>query len=540
MSIRAIALTLIGCVCSFGFVGSALAQAPGEHDENAMFGAPSAPVDAGATPKAPPAPVDGGAAAEGQHDENAIFGNPGPSPESPPPAGSEKAPTEHEPVTDQNHTAAEGQMFGNSAPGHETDDRPSANAVPEDPLKIGGLLYLRSQITASKNQPPSEWVYDMPNLLDIYFDARPNDRVRGFVVGRLTYDPTINETAPTAFGQPPQKQLQPFLDQMWLNFDIEREVFVTAGKQHVKWGTGHFWNPTDFLQPVRLDPLAVFDSRTGVDLIKAHVPWEKRGWNFYGFALLDSPQEYHTVNNVGAIGGAARAEIVLGPAEIGFDGVVQKGVKPRFGVDLSSGLGPFDVYAEAAFRSPNSDKLWRLHNDTFNPELGLANFELYTPNQSLETQVTGGLSWQTDFRDNDAFTIGAEYFYNPLGTDNPILYPWLIEQGQFTPFYAGQHYAGVYANVLIPTENVFSSNSFTLSTLGNLSDKSFITRLDYSITVLTHLMIEAYGDVHYGTEGGEFRFGFNTTSIPSGNGQIPAVVVPTPLFDVGLALRIAI
>ena len=29
-----------------------------------------------------------------------------------------------------------------------------------------------------------------PNLLDAYFDARPNDRVRAFILGRVSYDPT--------------------------------------------------------------------------------------------------------------------------------------------------------------------------------------------------------------------------------------------------------------------------------------------------------------------------------------------------------------
>ena len=37
------------------------------------------------------------------------------------------------------------------------------------------------------------------------------------------------------------------VDQLWVRFDVERAAFVTAGRQHVKWGVGHFWNPTDYL-----------------------------------------------------------------------------------------------------------------------------------------------------------------------------------------------------------------------------------------------------------------------------------------------------
>ena len=29
-----------------------------------------------------------------------------------------------------------------------------------------------------------------PSLLDAYFDARPNPRVRAFILGRMSYNPT--------------------------------------------------------------------------------------------------------------------------------------------------------------------------------------------------------------------------------------------------------------------------------------------------------------------------------------------------------------
>ncbi|MGB8929861.1 MAG: hypothetical protein WCC48_01280, partial [Anaeromyxobacteraceae bacterium] len=156
----------------------------------------------------------------------------------------------------------------------------------EDPLKLGGLAYLRATTTWSRGVPPSRWALSTPLLTDLYVDVRPNDRARAFALGRLTYDPTISATAVDLGGlRVPQTREQ--LDQLWLNFDVGRTVFVTAGKQHVKWGTGHFWNPTDWLHPVRRDPLAQLDVRTGVTMVKAHVPWEARGWNLYGVAVVE-------------------------------------------------------------------------------------------------------------------------------------------------------------------------------------------------------------------------------------------------------------
>ena len=158
----------------------------------------------------------------------------------------------------------------------------------EDPLKVGGLLYSRAASSWSRGVPASAWPLSAPSLLDTYLDVRPNDRVRGFVLGRLTYDPTLVTTGVDLAGRPvTRSQTRAVLDQLYVNFDVERTVFVTAGKQHVKWGTGRFWNPGDFLHPVRRDPLAQFDDRSGVTMVRAHLPWEARGWNLYGVAVLE-------------------------------------------------------------------------------------------------------------------------------------------------------------------------------------------------------------------------------------------------------------
>ena len=37
--------------------------------------------------------------------------------------------------------------------------------------------------------------FSAPMLVDGYLDARPTDRLRGFVLGRLTFDPTLDESA---------------------------------------------------------------------------------------------------------------------------------------------------------------------------------------------------------------------------------------------------------------------------------------------------------------------------------------------------------
>jgi len=127
--------------------------------------------------------------------------------------------------------------------------------------------------------------------------------------------------------------------------------------------------------------------------------------------------------------------------------------------------------------------------------------------------------------------VGGEYFFNSLGYDDPGIYPGLLarlndfsEPPQF--FYLGRQYAALF--LLLPAPGSWDLTTFALSTLGNLSDRSFITRLDYSYTLLTHLRFEAFVSVHYGKTNGEFRLGNKELGLQPG------------LLDLGVALRVSL
>ena len=114
-------------------------------------------------------------------------------------------------------------------------------------------------------------------------------------------------------------------------------------------------------------------------------------------------------------------------------------------------------------------------------------------------QVTGGVSYTRQYADKDTFTVGAEYFYNGLGYTSPKDYP-----ACFFPAPAAQQPGHLllpwpplpWCLATAPAPYSWDNTTFTLSNLANLSDKSGITRLDYSLVVLTHVRFEAYGAVH--------------------------------------------
>lgn len=533
-------------------------------------GSPSTPAAAegAAAPGAEGAPGDAGAgAAEAASPEPAAA----PNPEQRPPAEATPA-TPASPAEPVGAASRDDAMLGD--PSAETFLE-SEDAL-EDPLAIGGLLYLRAQSSALQGQAPDDWSFNAPSLLDVYLDARPNPRVRGFVLGRMLYDPTLPEAGSAAVdtsraaepggattGTQELSQLfqaqsrgpRALLDQMWLRFDVARTVYVTAGKQHVRWGTARFWMPTDFLHVRRRNPLDVFDARTGTTMLKLHLPIESRAWNFYAFAVFEDADATPTV---GKIAGAARAEFVLDAVEMGLGVFARRGSTPRLAADISAGIWDFDVYGEVAVRdggevdrvrfAPNAElpeppvpQPWQRPEEVADAGLRGVIDALYPVyrNDRLRAQAVGGLTYSHQYNDNDVLTVGAEYFYNQLGYSSPTAYPGLVlphsrplsEPATF--FYLGQHYGALFAT--FPAPFSLDRHTFTLSTLGNLSDQSFISRLDYSLVVLTHMTFESFVAVHYGRTEGEFRFGVEGLDL----GPLTFERAPA-LLDLGVALRVAI
>ena len=436
----------------------------------------------------------------------------------------------------------------------------------EDFLKLGGQLYLRLQVFTQEGAPPSDWTAVSPNLLDVFMDVRPNDRVRAFGLARTVYNAIAVDPSkgiPPEIAQPlglvPLPTTAVALDQLWVNFDLARTVFVTAGRQHVKWGVGHFWNPTDYLHRAPRDPLDPFDVRVGTAMVKAQLPWEARGWNAYGFALFEDPR-YGGGDRTGTIAGiplGARLEAVLGTVEVGVDALAGPGAAPRYGLDVSAGVWDLDLYGEAALGGARPR--WRVR-DPAAPvvaEAGQGRYELQDASGASPRVVLGG-SISEKYSDEDAVTFGVEWFWQQSGYPDSSEYAFLAlgapaltapatdpnvgvfrqDPSAFTSFYLGRQYAAAF--VSLPQPGSWNDTTFTLSVLGNLSDRSFIARLDHSVLVLTYLRVETFAAVHMGHAGGEFRLDLAIPELGSFFAVPAGIVTQKPLFDLGVALRVSL
>ncbi|NUN14758.1 MAG: hypothetical protein HUU55_14100 [Myxococcales bacterium] len=431
--------------------------------------------------------------------------------------------------------AAEKDMFSEDSGNGEAISRSNLMSLGEDILQIGGQLYLRSAYVIQEDAAFSDNRFLMPNLLDVYFDARPNDRVRGFVRGRLTYDPTTTGAATEPYGSSHDNP-DVLLDQLWLKFDISRVVYATVGKQPVKWGTSRFWNPADILYGQLRDPLTLFDERTGLSLVKLHIPVESLGWNFYVIGMFDDAA------SLADVGGAFRGEFVWESVELGVSAAVRDGVKTKFGVDISAGIFDVDVYAETTV-SLGVDKPVLKLPEGVDPDLveqaaGLIEDLIKPPGvdeNDTVVRIAAGLTYGIRYSDEDSLFLGGEYFFNPIGYDDKDLYPLLYALNIAQPLYVGRHYGAVY--VAMPQPGSWDDTSFTLSAIGNFSDFSFLTRLDVAIRVLTYLNIEVYAAGHLGAHGGELRFGTDPLQLPTGD-TVPAIAAP--MVDLGFNLKLSI
>ncbi|QSQ19550.1 hypothetical protein JY651_30080 [Pyxidicoccus parkwayensis] len=402
----------------------------------------------------------------------------------------------------------------------ESDEGPQPLSQPEvldensfdvqhDPLTVGGIYYQRAELYGASRASEAGTALqpNFPALLDIYLDAKPVDGLRGFAVGRLLYDPV----------DPALSTPKTSLDKLWLYFGLADRVFFTIGRQHVRWGSNKVWTPTNFLRDPNPDPLDAYDLRPGVDMLKINIPWESLASNLWlvGTANLDS-----AATNPSGIqyGGAVRAEVALGTSELIATAHFREARRPRFGLDYSLGVGRFDFNAEVAVLQDSDTRVWERSGDTF----------VERSIDGPQIQAAGGI--QAQFRVADVYrtVVRLEGLYNQLGTTDRKLLTWEQSTGDFQPLYFGRLYG--MAQIAVTARNVYEP-TFALTVLGNVSDPSFLARLDVNGSRLRDVVVAAFVEMPFGERGGEFRFQPDPTVA-----DLPATDLG--LFRVGINLRL--
>ena len=448
-------------------------------------------------------------------------------------------------------------ILGAGAPSADHPTRPA----PEDPLKIGGQFYLRAQTTAQRGADARRLgAVSAPSLLDVYLDARPNDRVRGFVLGRMIFDPTL---PPAARGGPDRA---PALDTgggSWAPPTLT-SLFApaTAGRTRCWTRCGcASTSPARSSSPPASSTCAGAPARFwNAHRLPARPPAQPAG-------RVRRPHRHHHAEAARALGGAGLELLRLrpaggrrrGPPRVGQVG--GRGRAPRScsappswawaawssaaaspaGGRLSTGIWDLDFYGEVALRYGSEiDRVVVDAATSVARRWSHAGCRRRAP--ATRSTATSGLKPQVVGRRHLPAAVQRQRRVRPWApststtrsaTPRPRL-PGPVCPG--SPRWSSRRPSSTWAATtgrcssasLRPTPGTYTT--FTLSTLGNLSDRSFITRLDYSLQLLTHLRFEAFVAVHYGTREGEFRFGVTNFQVAGRDYSIPPMIL-----DLGLA-----
>lgn len=348
--------------------------------------------------------------------------------------------------------------------GMQDDDK---RALDADRLKIGGKLQSEWQIYTIENSSTRKDFVTNPMTLEMYLDSQLKDDVRSFFRGRLIYDGSIDESDLSPVTGLAQKQTTSSLEEMKLSLNTNKRIFWTFGKQKIKWGASKFWNPTDFINNQRRDFLKAEDVRSGITMIKAHIPWEEA--NGYLIAVNDGANE---TNQTGA---AARIEVPLSAAEWTLSSYSRKGQATKFGTDVSLALGDFDLYVEWA-----------------------------ESNQPFDKSASGGLTYQFKYSDDDTVSLGLEGFWQENGYDNKSSYSALIATNEFIPFFLGRTYG--LLTIFLPNPGAWNNSSFMSYAFLNGSDKSRYYRLTWSYEGFSDLKLMSALGARAGESGTEMKY----------------------------------
>jgi len=341
------------------------------------------------------------------------------------------------------------------------------SAADEDRLKIGGTLASDIYVFGTTSRD----YFSNPTTVWIYLDARLRHGIRAFVKARGVVDSTGSSSTNASSAQYIPAGTSD-VEEMKLNFNAHDRAFFTVGKQKIRWGSGKFWNPTDVVNSAPRDFLYTDDRRSGVPLLKTHVP--------VGASNLYLVQSFLGATRASEVGHSVRAEVPILSSEFALTASKLSGKSAVFGADLSVGLGDFDLHGEAAW----SDAAGR---------------------PSGHTSWVAGAAYEWAYLDKDVVGLTVEYFRNADGQGSKAGYLPVLASGSYVPFRLSREY-GMFL-IYVPTPGSWNHTTFSLFNLVNLTDRSALSKLSVGFTLMQDLLLETGVSLHYGDSAGELRLG---------------------------------
>ena len=401
------------------------------------------------------------------------------------------------------------------------------NARPDENFRIGGKLAFTADAGFSFGSLDIN-----PSDFALTTDENGNLVISNVNAGTREEDPGA-ETEEEEETIPDQVQTTIGLavEELFSDFNWDRNLFFRFGKSFIKWGKGYFWSPADIVNLGRIDSEDPTAERQGPLNLKINYPFDNH--NLYLYMLLDG------VTVPEHLGIAASAEFLVGDFELGAGGFYKYTQAPRAVGVFSGSLGDIGLFGEASV-SFGSDKVFvresRIQPEFEEPEEGEGPPQTYVALDTYEIDglpffsgTIGGMYMNNDinlnvivqyyfngegytdkrFPDGTSLLDNAAYLYQNPDTNGLALpadsqgdnyrEPPALDTDDLMNF--GQHYLGVSLSF----NKLFDSDlNFSIFWLGNLTDWSGIISPALSYKLFDRATADLSARMTYGQSGDEY------------------------------------
>lgn len=398
--------------------------------------------------------------------------------------------------------AEDRQALENSLFQAEAESNSAAAAIPEGMLAAPETksIGFSGEITVAavesvSNSLPANFLYTY-TVSNIFLDARLPRMAKVFANLEATY---LSQNQLTAVA----------LRELFMDFNLGREVYFRAGKQVLQWGRCVLWNPTDLINVERPRFVRKIGYREGAYGLKVHVP-SGAGLNVYGFVDTGSAPEGEEVAS------AVKTEFLLGNFELALSAWGKKGFCPVWGADFSTRLLGVDTVGEASVtRGENRARIQAVAG-RLEP---VARSEVWLPRASLDFSRSFTVG---DFKDR--LTLMVEGYYDRSGyadnvLDDPTVYDYAAPapagatRGTFKDFlrltnlYDANYFSRGYV-ALFATFNRFllADLNANVNCIQNLADNTGLISLGLTYSELNGFTLGGLANFSVGGPEGEYRF----------------------------------
>lgn len=350
-------------------------------------------------------------------------------------------------------------------------------------------------------------------LEGVVYSSSTGNPVNSYIVGNLMLDARLKNGV-KAFANmeaayySKTRETRSELREAFLDFNIDRAVYLRTGKQVLQWGRCYLWNPTDLINIEKKTFVRKIGYRDGAYGVKVHVPFGT-AYNIYGFLDTGNAAEDRDL-------GALKFEFLTGKTEMAFSGWAKRNKRPVFGYDVSSRLGDVDIAGEVSVARRDNTRFIRA---------GSGVLELYRKNDDWVSKAA--LTLSKGFRlgnFNDRLTAAAEFFYNQTGYkkspfsdgtsyafSGPLaaLLPagtkgqFLAGNGLYEPNYLSRYYGALFTSL---SRFLITDMTLNLNYVRNLNDRSGVLSTGVSYRNLNDFSAGCLVNAYLGPARREYTF----------------------------------